>query len=84
MYFYKLAKKDIGLFQESVIKWAEYMLMVLQAAEEFKITLDSANDFTGALSVNNTGAVDNHISNASLGAKNPGVESIVISFIRAF
>jgi hypothetical protein len=26
----------------------------------------------------------NHISNASLGEQNPGVESMVISFIRAF
>ena len=42
---------------------------------EFSYKLESMNRI--AISVN-------HISNASLGEQNPGVESMVISFIRAF
>ena len=42
---------------------------------EFSYKLESKNRI--AISVN-------HISNASLGAQNPGVESMVISFIRVF
>ena len=48
---------------------------------EFRSQLELSYQFQ---SMNRIGLSLNHISNASLGEQNPGVESMVISFIRVF
>ena len=87
-YFYTGLRKDIksskniyftpsfavGYYDQGKSKELGYDLE-FRSQLELSYQLESANRI--AISIN-------HISNASLGAKNPGVESIVISFIRAF
>ena len=87
-YFYAGLRKDIevskniyftpsfaiGYYDQGKSKELGYDLE-FRSQLELSYQLESANRI--AISIN-------HISNASLGAKNPGVESIVISFIRAF
>jgi hypothetical protein len=87
-YFYSGLRKDItlsektyltpsfavGYYDQGKSKNLGYNLE-FRSQLEFSYKLESANRI--AISVN-------HISNASLGDQNPGVESMVISFIRAF
>ncbi len=87
-YFYSGLRKDIvlsnktyltpsfavGYYDQGKSKDLGYDLE-FRSQLEFSYKLESTNRI--AISVN-------HISNASLGEKNPGVESMVISFIRAF
>lgn len=87
-YFYSGIRKDIvlsnktyltpsfavGYYDQGKSKDLGYDLE-FRSQLEFSYKLESMNRI--AISVN-------HISNASLGEQNPGVESMVISFIRAF
>jgi hypothetical protein len=87
-YFYSGLRKDIvlsnkthltpsfaiGYYDQGKSKDLGYDLE-FRSQLEFSYKLESKNRI--AISVN-------HISNASLGEQNPGVESMVISFIRAF
>ena len=87
-YFYTGLRKDIksskniyftpsfaiGYYDQGKSKELGYDLE-FRSQLELSYQLESANRI--AISIN-------HISNASLGAQNQGVESIVISFIRAF
>jgi hypothetical protein len=87
-YFYSGLRKDIvlsnktyvtpsfavGYYDQGKSKDLGYDLE-FRSQLEFSYKLESTNRI--AISVN-------HISNASLGEQNPGVESMVISFIRVF
>ena len=87
-YFYSGIRKDIvlsnktyltpsfavGYYDQGKSKDLGYDLE-FRSQLEFSYKLESTNRI--AISVN-------HISNGSLGKQNPGVESMVISFIRAF
>ena len=87
-YFYSGLRKDIvlsdktyltpsfaiGYYDQGKSKDLGYDLE-FRSQLEFSYKLESMNRI--AISIN-------HISNASLGEQNPGVESMVISFIRAF
>jgi hypothetical protein len=87
-YFYAGLRKDIkaskkiyftpsfavGYYDQGKSKDLGYDLE-FRSQLELSYQLESANRI--AISIN-------HISNASLGEQNPGVESMVISFIRAF
>ena len=87
-YFYSGLRKDIvlsdktyltpsfaiGYYDQGISKDLGYDLE-FRSQLEISYKLESMNRI--AISIN-------HISNASLGEQNPGVESMVISFIRAF
>ena len=64
----------IGYYYQEISKDLGYDL-------EFRSQLELSYQFE---SMNRIALSLNHISNASLGEENPGVESMVISFIRVF
>lgn len=87
-YFYTGFRKDINIGEKTFLTpsfafgyYDQGSSKELGYDVEFRSQLELAYELESS---NRIALSINHISNASLGEQNPGVESMVISFIRAF
>ena len=88
-YFYTGLRKDIQLEQENILFTPSFAIGHYDQGKSKNLGNDlefrSQLELSYKLKNKNRIAISlNHISNASLGDQNPGVESMAISFIRAF
>ena len=88
-YFYTGLRKDIQLEQENILFTPSFAIGHYDQGKSKNLGNDlefrSQLELSYKLKNKNRIAISlNHISNASLGDQNPGVESMAISFIKAF